>query len=82
MDVISPPEVIEEVVTDLDIAFLNGIRSLTLKSTDTVKCEEHYMVVEMGEPKETIWLCRAHILWHSERQRTIRRPVKKEKAIG
>ena len=80
MDIVSPPDTIDEIVTDLDIAFINGIRSLTLKSTDRYTITEEYIAITMGEPPEHISMNRDHVLWLSTRQRTIRRPVKKEKA--
>ena len=82
MDIVSPPDVIEEIVTDLDVAFLNGIRSLTLRGTDNYSFSEREIVIEMGEPTEFISMNRAQVLWFSTRSRTIRRPVKKEKPLG
>ena len=82
MDIVSSPDTIDEIVTDLDVAFPNGIRSLTLRGTDLYQIKEHHISVEMGEPTEHISMNRAHILWFSTRSRTIRRPVKKEKPLG
>ena len=82
MDVISPPEVIEEIVTDVDLAFVNGVRSITLRGTDYLEYTKYDIIISMGEPVETIRVNRANLLWYSTRQRTIRRPVKKEKLLG
>ena len=75
MKIMSEPSFTEETVTDLDFAFLNGMRSITLRATDTIADHLTHIVMNLSNPQETFVVYRAHLLWYSSRTRTIRTPV-------
>ena len=75
MKLVSEPAFTEEKVTDLDFAFLNGMRSLTLRAADTITDHSTHIVMNLSNPQETFVVYRAHLLWYSSRTRTIRTPV-------
>ncbi len=79
MDIISEPGFTTETVTDLDVAFLNGIRSLTLhpEKGDLLDVQRNdVLVVTFVTPPETVRLFVHQILWYSVRDRIVKTPVK------
>lgn len=81
MDIVSQPEIVEEHVTDLDVVFLNGVRTITLREGDEINYDrvirgEPAYVIATKNPEETITLFVKHILGYSVRERIMRRPVR------
>lgn len=76
MDIVSPPAVIEETVTDIDIGFSGSIRSLTLRAADSYALTGDTLEVTIQDPFEIITFFRPQMQWYSRRQRVMRRPVK------
>lgn len=80
MELISEPGFVEKTVTDLDVCYQNGIRSVTLGPDDifTVTADGIQVVFAptATSPKETLTLWRAPMLWFSVRERVVKWPVK------
>jgi hypothetical protein len=75
MEIVSPPAVIIETVTDLDVGFSDvDVKTYTLYAVDSFVETPDAIVVQWG--MGTVTLYRRHIRWYSTRQRTITRPVK------
>ena len=83
MDLISKPELVEEEVTDLDIAFTAGpVRQLTLRKGDSIEPSERLLVMTFEDSGEIVTINRAHVLWYSLRGRTERRPANQQVLKG
>lgn len=81
MELNSPPEMIEETVTDVDTLFVGGIRdSLTLREADTISRRPNMIVINIVNPPEEIVYYLRHIVSTRTQVRVMRKPVKKEKA--
>jgi hypothetical protein len=77
VEILSPPAVIVETVTDLDVGFPSGVvKSFTIYAVDVCRKTHEGIEIETMVPPETITLYREHICWVSRRTRTITRPVK------
>ncbi len=79
----SPPETLEETVTDIDLLFIGGLReTITLLQADTLLTEGEELRMEIASPEESIVYYKRHIIGTRIRERVLRRIItpKKEKA--
>ena len=81
MELISSPEVVEELVTDLDVFTTIGPQSVTLRADDTVNYDsvirgEPAFVVTTKTPDESTTIFVKHIVGYKIRRRIMRRPTK------
>jgi len=77
MDLISQPEYLEEAVTDIEVAYLNGVWSRTLRAGDSVDEGRDIIRVITANPPEDNTLFKAQMLGFTIRQRVIKTLVKK-----
>ena len=76
MELVSPPDVIEEVVRDLDIGLSSGyLEAITIRGNDWYKIYKDRIVVTQNSQTATYYI--AHIAYRRERTRTIKTPVKR-----
>ncbi len=79
----SPPETLEETVTDVDFLFVGGLReSITLLQADMWAEDNGVIAIHLDAPKEEIVYYKRHIIGTRTRKRVLRRIItpKKEKA--
>jgi len=71
MEIVSKPA--EEQVRDIDIMFMNGLRSLTLRAADSINYDsEDLIVIRFADPPEELTIFRRHVLCISVRPRTVK----------
>ncbi len=75
MEIVSEPTYLEEVVTDVDIAYVAGQNTFfTLRGADSAEFKTTHITVTMGGFLTVInW---ANVLWYSRRERIMRTLVK------
>jgi len=77
MELISQPEYLEELVTDIEVAYLNGVWSRTLKADDSFFDLENHLRVITTNPPEDNTLYKSQMLGFTVRQRVMKMLVKK-----
>src|SRR5712664_4201914 len=76
MEILSKPAMVDEIVTDLDVAFNGGDLHFTLRPGDTFEpATPELCILTLHNPPEVIRLFRSQMLWYRTRERTMSRPV-------
>lgn len=76
MELITPPPVTEEVVTDLSLAFAAGaFKDITLHAGDIYEDHGDYLTIAFMDG-EFLTVYKAALAWKSSRTRVIKTPVK------
>jgi hypothetical protein len=76
MEITSPPAYLDETVTDLDIGYVTGSRSETLRAADRFIEDDTKLEIFTAEPPQHLTYYKAPMLWLGRRTRILRTPIK------
>lgn len=82
MELKSEPAYIDEVMRDIDVAFVGCDElHLTLRPEDTLSLSGDLLVVQFINPAGTVEISRKHVAWLSRRERIMRKPIELGSAL-